>query len=215
MEPAADLLTKTFVQNELFVARFDLVIGSDERRGKVHIAVPYEVLDTLVLGNGQERALETADHSDWEHQLKAVASFAEVTVRGVIHREQIAREDLAALAVGQFIRLPRARMSAVDIMVVASDGDKKIATGHLGAYRERKVLKVLDGPSAESPEMPLQCHSHRIGRTTRTSQAKDTPGRLALRTAIYPSLTALRDPAVRSWPLFFPFVLNFEDFNST
>jgi flagellar motor switch protein FliM len=132
-----------YVDVLMFSVALDL--GDAARTGNFRLLMPLATLDVIRVsaqGAGTDPGRERPDDL-WRIQMRRAAAAAPVTVEAVLHRQRLSLAAIEALQPGDVIEVPDNAVNEIELTIDQPGGRKTaIATGHLGAYRGAKVVKL-------------------------------------------------------------------------
>jgi flagellar motor switch protein FliM len=142
------------------VATFEVVLGPNDQRGGFEIVLPYATLEpvrtALLKPHGGER--RRAERRGQRRQLTMMPATT-ITLHAVVDRLRVSVSDIASWEVGAVVRLDAD--SEQPIAIYGQQDGKGIGprlfTGHLGAARGRRAIRILDvdgsvaEPNQENP----------------------------------------------------------------
>ena len=122
-----------------------LDVGLAARAGKFVMVLPLATLDVLRASLRRQGGGPVATRTDdlWRANMRRAAAASPVVVDGVLHRQRMALSALMALKAGDVLELPPGAVNAVQLHI-RQPGDRtaQVATGQLGAFEGRKVIKL-------------------------------------------------------------------------
>lgn len=118
------------------------------RRGACLAVIPLAALDALRAAAGPAPEPAEARPDDlWRRRMRHIAAVASVPLDAVLHRQTMPLAAVQALKVGQVLEIPRTAAETVTLSLPQPGGRAAaVATGQLGALRERKVVKLDTAP---------------------------------------------------------------------
>jgi flagellar motor switch protein FliM len=171
-ETRADLAELRLPPGDALTLRVALRLGAG-RTGACLVLLPLAALDALRAPSG--RAAEPAPPRPddlWRRHMRRTAAASPVPLDAVLHRQTMTLAAVQALQVGQVLEIPRTAAETVTLSLPQPGGRSvAVATGQLGALRERKVVKLdmppdprllqhvtaaLRTPAAVPPPAPLE-----------------------------------------------------------
>lgn len=123
-------------------------LGEAGRTGRVSIVLPLSALDAIraSIQTRNETARERPNDL-WKALMRRAAANAPVQVDAVLHRQRLSLAALQALRVGQVIEIPRQAVEEIRLTIPQPAGRTALlATGRLGGYQDRKVVKLATAP---------------------------------------------------------------------
>lgn len=134
---------------DVLVFRLTLVMAEAGRRGAADLVLPLSALDVVRASFDAQASAAARDRPNdlWKTLMRRAAATAPVPVDAVLHRQIMSLASLQALAVGQVIEIPGESAESIGL-AIAQPGRRTaiVATGALGAYRGRKVIKLAAAP---------------------------------------------------------------------
>jgi flagellar motor switch protein FliM len=136
---------------DVLVFRLTLVMAEAGRRGTADLVLPLSALDVIRASFDAQANAAARDRPNdlWKTLMRRAAATAPVPVDAVLHRQTMSLAALQALAVGQVLEIPAESPEAVGLAIAQPGGRTSVvATGALGAYRGRKVVRLAAAPDA-------------------------------------------------------------------
>lgn len=136
---------------DVLVFRLTLVMAEAGRRGTADLVLPLSALDVIRASFDAQASAAARDRPNdlWKKLMRRAAATAPVPVDAVLHRQSMSLAALQGLAIGQIIEIPGESAEAIGLAIAQPGGRTAVvATGALGAYRGRKVVKLAAAPDA-------------------------------------------------------------------
>lgn len=134
---------------DVMVFGMDLSLGEAGRRGRFSLILPLSALD-VIRASVQARNVQAArdrPNDLWKTLMRRAAASAPVRVDAVLHRQTLSLAALQGLQVGQVVEVPRQSVEEIELAIAQPGGRTAVlATGRLGAYQDRKVIKLAAPP---------------------------------------------------------------------
>jgi len=126
-----------------------LALGEAGRSGRFTLILPLSALD-VIRASVQAKNVEAArdrPNDLWKTLMRRAAANAPVRVDAVLHRQSLSLAALQGLEVGQTIEIPRRSVEEIELAIAQPGGRTAVlAIGRLGAYQDRKVVKLATPP---------------------------------------------------------------------
>ena len=122
-----------------------LRLGDGGREGGLSLILPLSALDVIraSIRELDARAAKDRPNDLWKSLMRRTAAAAPVTVDAVLHRQSFTLSALGDLKVGQVVEIPRQSAEEIQLAIRQPGGRVALlATGHLGAFQDRKVVKL-------------------------------------------------------------------------
>ncbi len=134
---------------DVMVFGMELALGESGRSGRFTLILPLSALD-VIRASVQVRNVQAArdrPNDLWKTLMRRAAANAPVRVDAVLHRQSLSLAALQGLQVGQVIEIPRQAVEEIELAIAQPGGrTAMLATGRLGAYQDRKVVKLAVPP---------------------------------------------------------------------
>jgi flagellar motor switch protein FliM len=130
---------------DVLVIRLTLTLAEAGRRGVCDLILPLSALDVIraSVEARANRAARERPNDLWRTLMRRAAATAPVPVDAVLHRLPMTLAALQDLRAGQVIEIPRQAAEAIQLTIAQPGGRAAlIATGRLGAFQDRKVVKL-------------------------------------------------------------------------
>ncbi len=154
-------------------------LGEAGRRGHISLVLPLSALDAI-RASVQARDTQARERPNdlWKALMRRAAANAPVEVDAVLHRQRLSLAALQALRVGQVIEIPRQSVEEIRLTIPQPAGRTAVlASGRLGAYQDRKVVKLATPPDARVTAHVDRALRPAGGRAGTVAAAEDpTPG---------------------------------------
>ena len=125
-----------------------VALGEAGRTGRVSLVLPLSALDAI-RASIQARAQQARERPNdlWKALMRRAVANAPVPVDAVLHRQRLSLAALQTLHVGQLIEIPRQAVEEIRLAIPQPAGRTAVlATGRLGGYNDRKVVKLTTPP---------------------------------------------------------------------
>ena len=126
----------------------EVSLGEAGRTGRVSIVLPLSALDAIRASiQTRNQAARERPNDLWKALMRRAAANAPVQVDAVLHCQRLSLAALQALRVGQVIEIPRQAVGEIRLTIPQPAGRTALlATGRLGGYQDRKVVKLATAP---------------------------------------------------------------------
>lgn len=128
-----------------------VTLGEAGRTGTISLVLPLSALD-VIRASIQARNLQAARERPndlWKALMRRAAATAPVRVDAVLHRQKMSLAALQDLHIGQVLEIPRQAVEEIRLTIPQPGGRTAVlATGHLGAYQDNKVIRLAAEPDA-------------------------------------------------------------------
>ncbi|WP_424930527.1 FliM/FliN family flagellar motor switch protein [Amaricoccus tamworthensis] len=131
---------------DLLAFNIAMDMGDAARSGMMQVLLPLATLDVIYASMQENVVAEDSRPRDlWKKQMRRAASLAPVGIDAVIHKQKMSIGQIQDLAKGDYLLLPDDATNNVEL-TMSHPGSKKsvIATGRLGAYKDKKVVKLKE-----------------------------------------------------------------------
>jgi flagellar motor switch protein FliM len=129
------------------VATFDAVLGPDDQRGGFEIVLPYVTLAPVRAALLKTPVAERRRPGRrGPGSALALLPATTVTLHAVVDRRRVSLAEITSWEVGTFVQLDTDREQPIAIYC-EKDGraiGQRLCTGHLGAARGRRAIRILD-----------------------------------------------------------------------
>lgn len=136
---------------DVLVFRLTLVMAEAGRRGTADLVLPLSALDVIRASFDVQANAAARDRPNdlWKTLMRRAAATAPVPMDAVLHRQPMSLAALQALAVGQVLEIPAESPETIALSIAQPGGRTAVvASGVLGAFRGRKVVKLAAAPDA-------------------------------------------------------------------
>ena len=134
---------------DVMVFGMELALGEAGRTGRFTLVLPLSALD-VIRASVQARNVQAArdrPNDLWKTLMRRAAANAPVRVDAVLHRQNLSLAALQGLQVGQVIEIPRQAVEEIELAITQPGSRTAVlAMGRLGAYQDRKVVKLATPP---------------------------------------------------------------------
>lgn len=136
---------------DVLAFEMSISLGEGGRTGRLGFVLPLSALDVIRASVQAKSAREAKERPNdlWRTLMRRAAASAPVRVDAVLHRQTLSLSALQALRVGQVLEIPRSAVDEIGL-TIPQPGDRTavMATGQLGAFQDRKVIRLVTPPDS-------------------------------------------------------------------
>ncbi len=130
---------------DVFVISLALDIGEAARAGNLDFMLPLATLDVIRAGIQTKPSDADRDRPEnlWRTHMRRAAAGSPVVVTGVLFRKHLTLAAIEKFRPGDILEIPETAPDEVELIIPQPGGKSMmVASGKLGAYKGRKVVKL-------------------------------------------------------------------------